>query len=194
MKSFVLATLLGILAGCTLAKVDVEVLSERTALENQILGTYNSLDREMLMVASVRGVDTQGKINKPPARSREQQDAIAAIQLIDFYSDDIADFKKLGWVGENNQGLVEPFDMDKKQVPDPLKEFAERFTRKEFESIVQEVNQARQVIMQRVIDMNENLRESDLPKVQRIFAGLNAEKADIGDKIQDEQGAWIQKK
>lgn len=186
--------MLGILAGCTLAKVDVEVLSERTALENQVLGTYNSLDREMLMVASVRGVDTQGKINKPPVRSREQQDAIAAIQLIDFHSDDITGFKKLGWVGENNQGLLEPFTMEKTQVPETLKEFADHFTRKEFESIVRHVNQARQVVMQRVIDMNENLRNSDLSKVQRIFAGLNAEKADIGEKIQDEQGEWKQKK
>lgn len=194
MKPFFMLTILGILAGCTLAKVDVEVLSERTALENQILGTYNSLDREMLMVASVRGVDTQGKIKKPPVRSREQQDAIAAIQLIDFHSDDIARFKKLGWVGENNQGLLESFKMDRKQVPDSLTAFADRFTQKEFQSIVQQVNQARQVIMQRVIDMNENLRESDLPKVQRIFAGLNAEKAGVGDKIQDELGTWKQKK
>lgn len=185
--------MLGILAGCTLAKVDVEVLSERTALENQILGTYNSLDREMLMVASVRGVDTQGKIKKPPVRSREKQDAIAAIQLLDFHSDDIANFKKLGWVGENNRGLLELFDMDQKQVPAALQEFADNFSPEELESIVRQVNQARQVIMQRVIDMNENLREDDLPKVERIFAGLNAEKADSGDRIQDEQGAWKQK-
>ena len=40
-----------IVQGCTLASVNVEVLSERTALENQILGTYNALDREMLREA-----------------------------------------------------------------------------------------------------------------------------------------------
>lgn len=181
------------ISGCTLAKVDVEVLSERTALENQILGTYNSLDREMLMVASVRGVDTQGNIQKPPVKSREKQDAIAAIQLIDFHSDDLFYFKKLGWIGENNEGLLEPFEMDKKQVPPELMEFSGRFTREEFMGIVQQVNQARLVIMQRVIDMNENLKDADMPKVQQIFAGLNADNADAGDKIQDDQGVWKQK-
>ncbi|RJP77838.1 MAG: DUF1318 domain-containing protein [Desulfobacteraceae bacterium] len=192
MKRAVLILMICI-SGCTLAKVDVEVLSERTALENQILGTYNSLDREMLMVASVRGVDTQGNIRKPPVKSREKQDAIAAIQLIDFHSDDLFYFKKLGWVGENNKGLLEPFEMDKKQVPPELMEFSRRFSPEEFNSIVREVNQARLVIMQRVIDMNENLKDSDMPKVQQIFAGMNAENADAGDKIQDDRGAWTQK-
>jgi hypothetical protein len=192
MKKIVLLFLIFI-SGCTLAKVDVEVLSERTALENQILGAYNSLDREMLMVASVRGVDSQGHMKKPPRKSREKQDAIAAIQLIDFHSDDLFNFKLLGWVGENNIGLLEPFQMDKQKTPEELKDFSSRFTHAEFSAIIQQVNQARRVIMQRVIDMNENLKDSDMPSVQQIFAKLNAEKADIGEKIQDEQGEWKQK-
>lgn len=189
MKRMILLFLI-IISGCTLAKVDVEVLSERTALENQILGTYNSLDREMMLVASVRGVDTQGNIKKPPVKSREKQDAIAAIQLIDFHSDDLLQFKKLGWIGENNKGLIEPFEMHKKQVPKGMEEFSSRFTHEEFSAIIQQVNQARLVIMQRVIDMNENLKDSDMPKVQQIFAKLNAENAGAGEKIQNDQGEW----
>jgi len=192
MKTIVLLFLL-FTTGCTLAKVDVEVLSERTALENQILGTYNSLDREMLLVASVRGVDARGSIKKPPKKSREKQDAIAAIQLIDFHTDDLVNFKTLGWIGENNRGLLEPFEMDKQKIPPPLQEFSSRFTREEFSAIIDQVNQARLVIMQRVIDMNENLKDSDMPGVQQIFAKLNRENAGIGEKIQDEQGAWKQK-
>ena len=56
--------------GCTLADVKVEMLSERTALENQVLGSYNALDSQMLLAASVRGVDTSGNISWPPEHTR----------------------------------------------------------------------------------------------------------------------------
>jgi hypothetical protein len=42
--------------------------------------------------------------------------------------------------------------------------------------------------------MNEDLNESDLPAVRKIFAKLNAENANIGDKIQDADGNWLIKK
>jgi len=64
------------LYSCTLANVNVEVMSERTALENQILGTYNSLDKEMLLLASVRGVDFMGNIKRPPKHSKDHQEAV----------------------------------------------------------------------------------------------------------------------
>ena len=96
-----------VVQGCTLASVNVEVLSERTALENQILGTYNALDKEMLLAASVRGVDEKGQIKTPPKKSRGRRDAVEAMQILDFHSDDLRRFKDLGWVGENSEGLTE---------------------------------------------------------------------------------------
>ena len=181
-------------SGCALAKVNVEVLSERTALENQVLGTYNALDREMLLVASVRGVDSEGNIKPSRPKSREQQDAISAIQLIDFHSDDISNFKKLQWVGENNTGMLEKFTMDKESIPNDLQKFSGRFSNAEFSSIIDQVNSARMVIMQRVIDMNENLRDEDMPEVRKIFAKLNVDNALSGEKIQNENGEWYEKR
>ncbi|HKK67753.1 MAG TPA: hypothetical protein VJ946_06055, partial [Bacteroidales bacterium] len=66
MKKIVILMITAVLSGCTLAKVDVEMVSERTALENQVLGSYNSLDSQMLLAASVRGVDATGNISRPP--------------------------------------------------------------------------------------------------------------------------------
>ncbi len=97
------------LGGCTLAKVDVNVVSERTSLENQVLGSYNSLSEELLLVASVRGVSPTGKIEAPPRHTPEQQDATRALETISFHADDIDAFKRLGWVGENQEGLLTPF-------------------------------------------------------------------------------------
>lgn len=182
------------IAGCTLADVKVEMLSERTALENQVLGSYNALDAQMLLAASVRGVDTSGNISRPPERSREYKDTISAMQILDFHADDLDRFKRLGWAGENNQGLIEPFPIDPASVPAELKSFAERYSSEEFEFVISKINASREKIMLRVIHMNENLTESDLPEVRKIFAKINAETARPGDKIQDADGNWLTKK
>lgn len=182
------------MAGCTLAEIKVEVMSERTALENQVLGTYNALDREMLLVASVRGVDSRGRIRQPPKHSQEHKDAVTAMQALSFHADDLQTFKQLGWVGENNTGLVEIFQMDKEDVPESLKDFAERFKPEEFKYVLSQINKSRELVMHRVIDMNENLTEDDMPQIRRIFGNLNTENARPGEKIQQPDGAWTVKK
>jgi uncharacterized protein YdbL (DUF1318 family) len=188
-----LAFLILTLSACTLAKVDVSVVSERTALENQVLGSYNALTRDVLLVASVRGVDPTGAIKIPPKRSREQQNAVEAVQTLAFHEDDVDAFKRLGWVGENNEGQLTPFPMEKNEVPDDLEAFAARYTQGEFDAVVAQVNRARDVVMQRVVDTNPDLTDTDLPQVRRIFARLNRENALAGEKIQGEDGKWTVK-
>ena len=190
MKHTLIFLLLTTLAGCTLADVNVEMLSERTALENQVLGSYNSLDSQMLLAASVRGVDTSGNITRPPRHSREYKDTISTMQVLDFHADDLDMFKRLGWVGENNQGLVEPFTMDDSNIPENLKESAARYSKGEFDFVISTINESREQIMRRVIYMNENLTESDLFEIRHIFAKINAENAAPGDKIQSLDGNW----
>jgi hypothetical protein len=148
----------------------------------------------MLLAASVRGVDSSGNISRPPEQSREQKETIKAMQIMDFHADDLDRFKRLGWVGEDNQGLVTPFAVDRENVPEDLKEFADRYSVEEFEYVIQRINESRQKIMMRVIYMNEDLRESDLPEVRNVFAKINAEKARPGEKIQDRDGNWQIKK
>ncbi len=189
MKSLWIVPVL-LFAGCTLARVNVEVLSERTALENQILGTYNTLDDETLLLASVRAVDASGAFQAPPPKSPESQDAAMALEVLAFHADDLAAFKRLQWVGENNQGLLTPFDMKKETVPEDLKAFARRYSRKEFESVVSQINAARQTLMRRVIELNENLTEADWPSVRAIFGKLNRENALPGERVQNEDGTW----
>jgi uncharacterized protein YdbL (DUF1318 family) len=177
-------------AGCTLARVKVDVVSERTSLENQVLGTYNALDREMLLVASVRGIDTEGRVQPPPRQSREQQDVLLAMQVLSFHEDDLQAFKQLGWVGENKEGLLTVFPMAREKVPKELKEFSDRYKEEEFRSVVGKINAAREVVMRRVIALNENFTEGDLPAVRSVFAKLNAQNAASGEKVQAEDGTW----
>ncbi len=189
-KALSVLTAAAVCAGCTLAQVKVDVVSERTSLENQVLGTYNALDREMLLVASVRGVDTEGRVQTPPRQSREQQDVLLAMQVLAFHEDDLQAFKQLGWVGENKEGLLTVFPMTKDKVPRELKEFAERYKEEELRSVVERTNAAREVVMRRVIALNENFTEGDLPAVRSVFAKLNAENAKSGEKVQAEDGTW----
>lgn len=191
LKVAFLAVTLASFFGCTLAKVDVNVVSERTALENQVLGSYNALSDDVLLVASVRGVDPTGKIKTPPRKSREYQNAVTAVETLAFHEDDLDAFKRLGWVGENNQALLTDFPMKVENVPDDLQAFANGYPRDEFLSVVKQVNRSREVIMMRVVATNADFTEEDLPEIKKVFAKLNREKALPGEKIQKEDGSWV---
>jgi hypothetical protein len=186
---FLLVSLL--LGGCTLAKVDVNVVSERTSLENQVLGTYNSLNEELLLVASVRGVSPTGKIETKPQRSPEQQDATRALETISFHADDLESFKRLGWAGENREGLITPFPRDiPKNLPPDLKSFATLYNEAEFRQVIDEVNQSREVLMQRVVQTNENFTAKDMPVIRKVFAKINRQNSAPGTKVQADDGSW----
>jgi uncharacterized protein YdbL (DUF1318 family) len=177
--------------GCTLAKVDVNVVSERTSLENQVLGTYNSLSEDMLLVASVRGVSPTGTIEAPPRHTPEQVDATRAMETIAFHADDIETFKRFGWVGENQEGLLTPFTRVTPRVAsEELKSFAANYSEAEFQQVVKEVNQAREVLMMRVIQTNENFTTKDLPAIRKVFAKINRQSCALGTKVQDADGRW----
>lgn len=193
LKDVFLVVILWALVGCTLAKVDVNVVSERTALENQVLGSYNALSDDVLLVASVRGVDPSGKIKTPPRKSREYQNAVQAMETLAFHGDDVDAFKRLGWVGENNLGLLTPFPMNKEKPPDDLQAFAARYPQGEFVSVVEQVNRARQVVMMRVVETNADFTEKDLPRIKSVFAKLNRENALPGERVQKEDGVWTEK-
>jgi hypothetical protein len=193
LRDVFLAVVLSASTGCTLAKVDVNVVSERTALENQVLGSYNALSDDVLLVASVRGVDPSGKIKTPPRKSREYQNAVTAMETLAFHADDVDAFKRLGWVGENNLGLLTDFPMDRENAPDDLQAFAARYPRDEFLSVVKQVDQARGVVMMRVVETNADFTEKDLPEIKRVFARLNRDKALPGEKIQKEDGSWVRR-
>lgn len=191
-RPLVLASLC-LLSGCTLAEVQVNVVSERTALENQVLGAYNALSRETLLVASVRGVDPTGHIPPLPRQSRDRKDALEAMEVLSFHADDCDAFKRLGWVGENREGLLTPFPMKREGVPEDLKEFAARYGEEEFRTVLAEVNASRERVMESVLGSTEGATREDLPRVRAVFAAMNREAARPGEKIQREDGTWTVK-
>ena len=180
---FLYLGLVSFLAGCGGPLVGVTVVDERTALENQVLGTYQELNQEVLLVASVRYIDPKGKLQPTPEIPQGKKKVIRAIQRASFNKDDIDQFKRQGILGENNVGGLTLLAADK--VEADKKAFVD--------NLVQEENADRTIIMQRVIETNEKLSEKDLPRVQKMFAALNRDKARVRDMIQLDGGEWVKK-
>ena len=163
--------------------VNVTVVDEKTALENQILGSYEELGNDMTLLASVRSVDESGKLKSVPEIPPGKRKAIRAMQRKEFNRDDIANFKKLGCAGEGNDGLLVFIEIEKTKTDPKFKKFVQ--------AIIQEENEDRLITLNRIVATNENFSEGDLPKVQKISASLNRDNAKPGEKIQNESGEWI---
>ena len=175
------------LAACgKLVGVDVTVVDQKTALENQILGSYEELGNEMLLLASVRSVDETGKLKTVAEIPSGKKLALRAMQRQEFNRDDIQSFKQTGVAGEGNSGLLVFFENQKTKQDKPFGSFAQ--------AIIKEENEDRLAILKRTIATNEAFADGDLPKVRKIFASLNRDSANSGEKIQQENGEWTVKK
>ncbi len=88
--------------------------------------------------------------------------------------DDLKAFKVQGIIGENNRGYVEALTSDSA---------AQR--------LVDAENKDRKVIYQTIEEQN-NLSGA-LETIEKVFAQVQREKSNPGDKIQTEDGQWVTK-
>ena len=183
-KSLVMVTLLlTTLTACGGPLVGVTVVDERTALENQVLGTYQELNQQVMLVASVRYIDPKGKLKQTQELPPGKKDVVRALQRVSFNKDDLNRYKSLGIIGENNEGGVTLLEPEKIQPDD----------RAFVENLIKEENEDRLAIMSRIVETNETLTPSELPRVHKMFAALNRDKALKGERIQLDNGTWTQK-
>lgn len=172
------------LAGCAekLVDVNVTIVDQKTALENQILGSYEELGNEVLLLASVRSVDEEGKLKPVIEVPKGKRKALKAMQRQEFNRDDIQEFKSTLCAGEGNDGLLKYFENERTLKDADYKKFVI--------AILKEENADRLTILQRIVATNEVFSEKDLPKVQNISASLNRDNALAGEKIQSDDGSW----
>jgi uncharacterized protein YdbL (DUF1318 family) len=177
-----LSTLLLVLASCSIHTPEMKFTGEKTALENQILGTYNQVKEDVWMVASVRAANPDSQITL----SEEKRAVLTAIQNREFNKDDIDEFKRDGVVGENAKGYLEIRPHERLNTDSALKQLVDR--------IVEEENSDRKIIMQRIIDINPNIQTTDQTEVEKVFAKLNQDSAKPGEWIQMPSEEWVRKK
>ena len=165
--------------------MNVTIVDQKTALENKILGSYEELGNEVLLLGSVRSVDEEGKLKPVIEVPKSKRLALKAMQRQEFNRDDIREFKSALCVGEGNDGLLKYFENERTLKDSDYKKFVV--------AMIKEENEDRLTILQRIIATNENFSDKDLPKVQKISASLNRDNAHAGDKIQLDDGAWSTK-
>ncbi len=186
MKKFlwsgILAAFVFALNGCSIKAPEVTVTGEKTTLEKQVEGTYQEIENDADMVASTRAVEGKRK----PVMSIEKRLVLKAIQNRKFNQDDVEEFKRLRILGENNQGLLEIREKAKLKKDPEL--------RKRVLAILNEENHDRKIIMNRIIQVNENLKNASPGEVQSVFAKMNREDSKPGTWIQLSNGKWVKKK
>jgi uncharacterized protein YdbL (DUF1318 family) len=184
-KIFVTGLLFSIMvlfvSNCSVKAPEVKVTGEKTALENQVIGTYAEIEQDAWTLASVRST----KPGQQPKMPAEKKKVFEAVQGRKFNKDDIDEFKKAEIVGENNLGLLEIRNHQKLESDPDLKN---RVTK-----IVETENSYRQIIMDRIIVLNESAAKAGNENVSRIFAKINQDNSEAGTWVQSDDGKWIKK-
>ncbi len=183
LKKFVLPEgLVFLLAlGCSIHAPEVRVTGEKTALEQEVVGTYEQMEEDTWMIASTRAVEEENEIKVSP----EKRAVLEALQNQKYNRDDIDEFKVEGFVGENNQGFLEIRSLEKLETNPEKMEL--------IQTIVQEENEDRETVMERVIELNASLKKAVRDDVLSIFAKINQENSTEGTWIQEPDGSWTVK-
>lgn len=166
---------------CSVKAPEVTVTGEKTALENQVIGTYEKIEEETWLVASVRST----KAGEKKKISSEQKKVLDAVQNRKFNKDEINELKRDGAIGEDNRGFL-TMRASEKLNGDPD-------YRNRVEELITEENRDREVIMGRVIEINKDAAQASQDEVFSIFASMHRENAEKGTWVQMADGAWIKK-
>ncbi|MCX6124579.1 MAG: DUF1318 domain-containing protein [Proteobacteria bacterium] len=165
-----------------------ELTSQKTALENQIMGSYKELDDEVLLMASVRGVGTNGEKKDPKIQSDAAKTALNAKQNQSFNRDDVDDLKERQLVGEAKNGeialLPKGIGLLSNASDDDL-----RFAK----YLISEENKDREVITKRIIATSPSLSEKNLLEAKKIYRKSLLEESPSGTWIETESGNWERK-
>lgn len=178
-NAFIIVSIL--LVSCSVKAPEVKITGEKTALENQVIGTYREIEQDSWTIASVRS----GSEGNAQQISEEKKKVLTAVQSRKFNQDDINEFKRDGSVGENNMGYLEIRETDK------LRGDAEYRTR--VTTIVQEENKDRETIMLRSMQINEIIEDAGQDAVKRVFAKIYQDESEVNSWIQLDDGTWVQK-
>jgi len=165
---------------CGCISLKIVSVDQKTQLENQILGSLQQMEGDLVMVASVRG---EG--DKNDRISKAHKEALMAMLNRQFNADDLLEMKNAGVVGEKNDGLLAYYETERTRNDAEFSELSKR--------IFGEENRDREIIMKRVIAMNDKLTMKEYPQVKKMMYMLNVQNSLEGHKIQDDSGKWTVK-
>lgn len=169
-----------LLTSCTF---NFDVTGQRTALENQVMGSYRELDDDLILASSVRAVTANKKV-----MSTSRQKGVDAKLNQQFNQDDLAELEDLEILGESSNGVVVLLPTTMSHKPPSTKAQLELA-----KQIIDEENRDRASIWQRIIESNPNLAAKDLPQVRKTYANIRRQALTPGQWYQDDAGIWVRK-
>ena len=166
------------ITSCTVNIPDIKITGEKTALENQVLGEYSKIKEDAWMVASERG-DGQIKI------TADRKEVVEAVRDREFLKDDINELKLKGYLGEIPSGLIEIVD------PEKISEL-EKKEQNLIDLLLKKENQARTLIMKRIIETDTKFKSSPKEVYQAFFV-MNLEDSPEKTFYKNKKNKWIKK-
>lgn len=166
------------ITSCTIKIPDIKITGEKTALENQVLGEYSKIKEDAWMVASERG-DGQIKI------TADRKEVVEAVRDREFLKDDMNELKLKGYLGEIISGVLE--------IVDPVK--ISKLDKKEqnrIELLLKKENNARILIMKRIIETDTKFKSSPKEVYQAFFV-MNLEDSPEKTFYKNKKGKWVKK-
>ncbi|MBN1155173.1 DUF1318 domain-containing protein [candidate division KSB1 bacterium] len=166
---------------CSVQAPEVKITGEKTALENQIIGTYEDIEQDSWNIASVRSTSP----NEVKQISEEKKKVLSAVQNRRFNKDDVNELKRDGVIGESSAGKLVIIDADKMNSDTEYK--------KRVEKVIADENRDRNIIIERTMQVNEQVSEADEDRVLKIFAKIFQDESEANTWIQNEDGTWMKK-
>ncbi len=155
---------------CTITTVNV---SQKTALENQLLGQMAPLSEEELLITSVR--------SDSPAASVSTEPAVAARRRQLFNRDDTDELKRAGCLGEAlNAQLV-------------VRACSQTDLQERLETLATEENQDRAVLLAWFIAKDPTMTPSDKEQLRAIYHRLLVLHSPTGTPCEGPSGSWYLK-
>jgi uncharacterized protein YdbL (DUF1318 family) len=171
-----------VFVGCSLK---FEVVTQKTALERQILGSLAEIDEDYVLSTSVRGRDASKKGKKI---SIYRKAALDARQNQEFNRDDLDELKLAGFVGESRKGLVIMLSTAK-QNGDAIDQNLIKFG----QAIAEEENNDRREIVQRMRFQSPELQKTPVSEIWKTYAKSMLEKSPKGTWYQNKTDTWLRK-
>ncbi len=166
--------LLSLLLGCSLQAPELVVTGERTALERQVLGSYQQLNENLWLLASTRQQEDSLQLGA------EQGSLLEAVRRRRFNRDDLISLLASGWLGEGLEGQL-VLRMGRGGIDPHLELVRERVLRQE--------NEDRGVLLDRLRRLNPGAED----EVSAVFRGILLDESPNGSWVQLDDGGWKRK-
>ena len=164
-----------LLSGClTIKTVNI---SQKTSLEHQLMGSFEPLTEEEMLLSSVRD---EAQMLQGQELSDDQA-ALASRRRQLFNRDDVERFKRQGCLGEALSGeLVERSCENGSENSKPI-----------LQRVLAEESADRQIIITWVISQHDHLQEAERDQVKKIYRQFILSHSPQGTPFQDLSGTWL---